>query len=185
MGALQAHVVGGKQQVPLHEPGGFLLAGLEGPAERSHVGDVEIELGELALLAVTQVPVGDVGRPVEIVNVVLLLEKHLQSLEAVGDFDGDGRKVDPAALLEIRELSDLQAVEQDLPAHAPGADRRRFPVVLVEAEVVVAKGDPERREAPDINVLDVAGRGLHDDLILKMLLHAVGVLAVAAVRRAP
>ena len=67
---------------------------------------------------------------------------------------GTGRKVDAAALLEIGELGDLEAVEQDLPADPPGADRRRFPVVLVEAEVVVLEGDAERAEALDVDVLD-------------------------------
>ena len=48
-----------------------------------------------------------------------------------------GERFDPPDLLEIRELRDLEAVEEDLPADAPRAERRRFPVVLLEAHVVL------------------------------------------------
>ena len=52
--------------------------------------------------------------------------------------------IEAADLLEIGELRDLHAVEPDFPAQAPGAERRRFPVVLDEADVVLARIDAER-----------------------------------------
>ena len=92
-----------------------------------------------------------------------------------------GIQVESAGLLEIGELGDFQAVQQHLPADAPGAQGGRFPVVFLEAEVVQLEVDAERLEAADVDVLHVVGRGLEDDLVLEVLLHPVGVLAVAAV----
>ena len=49
-----------------------------------------------------------------------------------------GLQLQAARLLEVGELGDLHAVEHHLPADAPGAERGRLPVVLLEAEVVLA-----------------------------------------------
>ena len=73
---------------------------------------------------------------VEVVHGVDVLQVHRDALEAVGELARDGPAVDAADLLEIRELADFQAVEPHLPAEAPGAERRRLPVVLDEAHVV-------------------------------------------------
>jgi hypothetical protein len=50
---------------------------------------------------------------------------------------------------------------------------------------VVLEDDAERPEALDVDVLDRGGRRLHDDLVLEVLLDAVGVLAVATVVGTP
>ena len=68
-----------------------------------------------------------------------------------------GREVDAAGLLEVRELRDLHPVEEHLPADSPRAERRRLPVVLLEAEVVLLRVDAEGDEALDVEVLDVLG----------------------------
>ena len=62
------------------------------------------------------------------------------ALEPVGQLGRDRREVDAAGLLEVGELRDLHAVEQHLPADAPRAERRRLPVVLLEADVVLRAG---------------------------------------------
>ena len=77
---------------------------------------------------------------------------------------------------------DLHAVEPDFPAEPPGAERRAFPVVLDEADVVQRAGRCRSvREAAEIEVLDVGRRRLHDHLELVVVLQAVRVLAVAAI----
>ena len=102
-------------------------------------------------------------------------------LEAVGELGRDRRQVDAADLLEVGELRDLEAVEQHLPADAPGAERRRLPVVLLEADVVLPRVDAARLEALQIEVLHLVGRRLEDHLELMVLEQAVRVLAEAAV----
>src|SRR5262249_38799939 len=59
------------------------------------------------------------------------------------------------------------------------------PVVLDVAEVVLLEVDPERLERALVELLGVRGRGLHDDLVLVVVLEPKGVLAVAAVRGPP
>ncbi len=111
-------------------------------------------------------------------------EEHREALETVRDLRRDRREVLPAGLLEVRELRDLHPVEEHLPAHAPRAERRRLPVVLLEAEVVLLRVDPEGDEALDVEVLDVGRSGLDHDLELLVLDEPERVLSVTPVRRA-
>ena len=90
-----------------------------------------------------------------------------------------------AGLLEIGELGDFHAVQPDFPAQAPGAERRRFPVVLDEAQVVHQRIDAERHQRAEVQLQDVVRIRLHHHLVLVVALQAVRVLAVAAVGRAP
>ena len=138
---------------------------------------------ELDLVAPPDLAVRERVVPHHVVDRVHLGQEHRDALEAVGDLGGHGREVDAAGLLEVRELGDLHAVHDDLPAHAPGAERRGLPVVLLEADVVLREHDPEPLEAAQVDVLDVLGRGLQDDLELEVLAEPEGVLAVAAVGR--
>ena len=120
---------------------------------------------------------------VEIVDALDALHIHRQPLEPVGQLGRDRVAFDAADLLEIGELADLHAVEPDLPAEAPGAERRALPIVLDEADVVARGIDAERREAAEIKILAVGGRRLQDHLELVIMLQPVGVFAVAAVGR--
>src|SRR6266571_4739161 len=74
---------------------------------------------------------------------------------AVGLFDRDGIEINPAALLEVSELGDLQSVEENLPTDAPGTERGRLPIVLFEANIVLLESDAECTEALEVDVLDV------------------------------
>ena len=93
-------------------------------------------------------------------------------------------EVEAAELLEVRELRDLHAVAPDLPAEAPRAERRPFPVVLDEADVVPLEVDPDRRERFEVEVEHVRRRRLEHHLVLEVVLEPVRVLAVAAVASA-
>ena len=93
----------------------------------------------------------------------------------------DRRQVDAADLLEVGELRDLLAVEHHLPADAPGAERRRLPVVLLEADVVLPRVDAAGLEAVEIDLLHFVRRRLEDHLHLVMLEQPVRILAEAAV----
>ena len=72
-----------------------------------------------------------------------LLQIHGDAFQTVGDLTGDRAAFQAADLLEIGELRDFHAVQPDLPAQTPGAQRRRFPVVLDEADVVYQRIDAQ------------------------------------------
>ena len=93
-----------------------------------------------------------------------------------------GPAVEPAHLLEVGELRDLHAVQPDFPAQSPGAEGRRLPVVLDEADVVDQRIEAERAQAAEVQVEDVERRGLDHHLELVVVLEPERVLAVAAVR---
>ena len=104
----------------------------------------------LDLLLQPHLAVLHAAAPLEVEDVVDALQEHRDALEPVGDLAGDRREVDAADLLEVGELRDLHAVEQHLPADAPGAERRRLPVVFLEPDVVLARVDAARLEAVEI-----------------------------------
>ena len=185
MGAGERRLVGGK-----HEPGGERAARLRlGALEDGHrelgVGDLEAVAGELDFVAAAHLAVRGALAPHHVEDGVELVQEHRDALEPVRDLGGDGREIDAARLLEVRELRDLHAVHEHLPADAPGSERGRFPVVLLEAHVVVGERHAEALQAPEVHRLDVVGRGLQDDLELQVLAEAEGVLAVAAVGGPP
>jgi hypothetical protein len=109
------------------------------------------------------------------------LQVHRDALDAVGELARDRLAVDAADLLEVGELRDLQAVDPHLPAEAPRAEGGGLPVVLDEAHVVIERLGAERAQRVQVEVLDVERARLQDHLELVELLHAVRVLAVAAV----
>ena len=92
----------------------------------------------------------------QVVDAAAIEQIHRETLQPVGQFDRDRIAFDAADLLEIGELRHLHAVAPDLPAEAPGAERRAFPVVLHEADVV-ARGI----DADGALVLDTAAGMMH------------------------
>ena len=152
------------------------------------VGDLKVVGAELALVLQEHVAVGHgraVGQvaPHQVVDGVNALGVHGDTLEAVGDLDGHGVDLDATYLLEVRELRDLHAVEPDLPAKAPGTERRALPVVLDKADVMVVGVQADSSQRAQVELLGIDRRGLDEHLELIVVLHAVGVLAVAAVGR--
>ena len=165
----------------LDEPPALGERFVEHAAVQLRVGELEGVARELELLLVAHVAVQRVVRPAQLVDVVDVLQVHRDALEAVRDLARDRREVDAARLLEVGELRDLLAVEQHLPADAPRPERRRLPVVLLEAHVVHRGVDADRLERGQVLVLDVRRGRLQDHLELLVLVEAVRVLAVAAV----
>ena len=189
MAALEHVVVGGDGQARLDGAQRLGLVLAEVAVQHVRVGHLEVVAAELALVLLVHVAVGDdvllaallPARPDEVVDAVHALQVHRQALQAVGELDGDGVEVEAAQLLEVGELRGLHAVDPDLPALAPGAERGALPVVLDEAHVVLGEDDAEGLERAQVDVLDVRRRRLDDHLVLVVVAQAVGVLAVAAV----
>ena len=107
----------------------------------------DVAIGDL-LLALAAVEV-------EIEDAVDALHIHREALEPVGQFARDRRAFEAGDLLEVGELRHLHAVAPALPAEPPGAERRRFPVVLDEADVVQLGIDADGVERFEIELLDV------------------------------
>ena len=119
--------------------------------------------------------------PHQVVDAVHALQVHGQALQPVGDLASDGLAVDAADLLEVGELGDFHAVEPHLPAQAPGTQRRVFPVVFDEADVVFFEVKSEGFERTDVQLQDVGRGRLEHHLVLVIVLQAVRVLAIATV----
>ena len=113
------------------------------------VGVLEIIGGEFALGAQEHVAVASTpgAVEVEVVDALDALHVHRQPFQPVGHLEARIGHVDAADLLEIGELADLHPVEPDLPAEPPGAQRRAFPIVLDEADVVRERIDADRRDS--------------------------------------
>src|SRR5690606_28344696 len=125
------------------------------------------------------------GGPHQVVDAFDALQIHGQALEAVGDLAGSRGAVKPAHLLEVGELGYFHAIEPDFPAQAPGTQGGVFPVVLDEADIVLRGVDAQGAQGVDVQIENFGGRGLEHDLVLVVVLQAVGVFAVAAVFGAP
>ena len=123
--------------------------------------------------------------PGEVVEVVDAVQEHADALDAVGDLRGHRPAVHARHLLEVGELGDLHAVQHHLPAHAPGAQGRGLPVVLLEAQVVLAQVHAHGFQALDVEVLDPGRGGLEDHLHLQVFVEAERILAIAPVGGAP
>src|SRR5262249_27899995 len=125
---------------------GLFLVHLKLGTNRFRVASVKTVLGKLLLFGQANIAVGFIIRPAQIVDAVYSLQERADTLEAIGQFDGNRIKVYAATLLEISELCDLQTIEQPLPANSPRSERRRLPVVLFKANVVLFQIQSDRRE---------------------------------------
>ena len=146
------HLLVGRQREPVREQHAAVgLVLVEVPEQLRSVGELEVVLRLLDFVLVIDVAVSDAAEravgPHDVVHALDALQVHREPLEAVGDLAHHRPAVEPADLLEVRELRDLHAVQPDLPAEAPGAERRRLPVVLDQADVVRQRIEAERAPA--------------------------------------
>ena len=114
-------------------------------------------------------------------GVALLMGR--QPLEPVSQFARDGSAFDARDLLEVSELRHFHSVAPAFPAQPPGAERRAFPIVLDEADVVQMRIDADGGERLQVQLLQVRRRRLDDHLELVIVLQPVGIFTVAAVLR--
>ena len=110
----------------------------------------------LELLLAADFAVGHAGRPFLAPDVLGVVERDQDALQAVGQFDGHRVERGAAHLLEVGELGDLLAVEPDFPAQAPGRDGGLLPVVFHEADVVLARVDADGLERVEVEFLRLA-----------------------------
>src|SRR5690348_10994757 len=118
-------------------------------------------------------------------DIVDVLQKCGNSLDAVCQLARNRIQVHPAGLLKISELRDFETVEENLPANAPCAERRRFPIVFFEPDIVLLQVDSDEAQAVQINVLHVGWRRFKYHLKLSVFVQAVGILAISSIGGAP
>ena len=109
---------------------------VEGSHEARDIRDLEVVRRPFALAARMHIRIGEARRPRQIPTRIDTLEIHGEPLEAIRQLHRDWVAIDTPGLLEVGELRHLHTVEPDLPTGAPGAQRRRLPVVLDKAHVV-------------------------------------------------
>src|SRR5207302_11278626 len=117
------------------------------------IAAIKAVFGKLLLLHQADVPISFVFGPAQVVHAIHTLKKRADAFESVGELDGDGVKVNSTALLEIRELGDLQAVYKNLPADASCTQSRRFPVVLFKPNVVLLELAADGAQALEVSLL--------------------------------
>ena len=154
------------------------------------IGEFEIVPGIFLLGLQEHVAVGHLlvalaAVEVQVVDVVDALHIHGEALQPIGQLAGNRRAFDAADLLKIGELRHFHAVAPAFPAEPPGAERRAFPIVLDEADVVQQRIDADRRQRAEIEFLQVGRVRLQDHLVLVVMLQPVRIFAIAAVLRPP
>ena len=164
----------------------FVLGLLEMAQQHVRIGHVEIVARIFLLRLAEHVAIRERDRGIggvegHLHHVIDPQHIHGEPLEPVGKLARDGAAIMPAHLLEIGELAHLHAVAPHLPAKPPGAERRAFPIVLHEADIMHGHVDADGFERAEIKLLKVLWRRLDDHLILVIVLQAVGIFAVAAV----
>ena len=179
--------VGGQGQAVFDELVRLRLAGVKAMEQFRHIGHFEVVGALFHFVLVVHVAIGNgalrADRPDQVEDVVDVLQVHAQALEAVGNLAGNRPAFHAAGLLEIGELGDFHAVQPHFPAQAPGAQGRRFPVVLDKTQVVHQRVDAQRLQRSEIALEQVIGVGLHHHLVLVVALQTVGIFAIAAIGR--
>ena len=137
MRTLEHLLIGWQGQLHLDQVFGLFLVRSEGGEQEVGVRVLEVVGRLLFLVLQVDVAIAHAVGPLQFIDVVHPLQVHRQAFQPVGNLPGDRLAVDASDLLEIGELCHLHAVEPDLPAQTPGAQRRVFPVVLDKADVVL------------------------------------------------
>ena len=161
----------------------FSFIFVEQVEKQCSVCNLEVVVGLLNLVGVENVTIGDVANPFNIKYILNALDIHSQTLQAVRDFYSYRLNVDAANLLEISELGDFHTIQPNLPAQAPSAQSRRFPVILNKADIMLLLMNAQLSQTLQVQLLNVFRGRFNDNLKLMMLEQTVRVVAITAVCR--
>ena len=185
MGALQTIIIRGPKQSLSGETKAFGLKLVEVLTVHGGVTLIKIIARLLDFVLMVDLAVGHMLVPLDVIDGIFPLQVHGQAFQTIGELRADGRKIDPANLLEIGELRHFHAVQPHFPAKPPRAEGRRLPVVFDEADVMLFLMDPQCTKAAKVEILHIVGRGLQNDLKLEIVLKPIGVFAIPPVRGTP
>src|SRR5216683_7097533 len=100
------------------------------------IGKFKIISGKLLFFQKPYLPVAAIIRPANVVYAIDPLKISADAIQSVSQLRRNRIQVDPAALLKISELRNFEAVQENLPAHSPGTQGGRFPVVFLKSHIV-------------------------------------------------
>ncbi len=176
-----AMVIGGQDEVFVQQSKTFGLHIVEVALEHFFIGGFVVIGRVLPFGFLEHVAVGGVAAEIELKDVIFILFEHCESFESVGNFARHRLAIDAADLLKIGELRNLHSVAAHFPAESPSAERRAFPIVLDEFDIMLLRLEPKLIEAFHIKLADVRRRWFKDHLKLVIMLQSIGVFAIAAI----
>src|SRR5579863_3655595 len=100
---------------------GLLFMQLEKFSRDGSVGVLKIVGGKLLLFEEPYLRIAAIVRPANVVDAVHALEVGTDTVQAISQFHRDRIEVNSAALLEVGELCNFEAIQKDLPANSPSA----------------------------------------------------------------
>jgi DNA repair protein RecO len=81
--------------------------------------------------------------------------KNGNPFDPVGEFNTYRFTVKSSTLLEIGELSDLHAIQPDLPAQTPGTYVRGFPIILHKSNIMRPQIKTQMRKTVQVEIDDI------------------------------
>ena len=170
MAGLQNHFISRKRQLKLHQALGFAFKVVKLLEEFFGVARFEVVLTLLDFVLMENVAIGqrmfltETVLPLgvdQVEHVVTVLQVHRQTFQTVGNFTRDRLAFQTTHLLEVRKLRHFHTVHPDFPTQTPGAERRVFPVIFHEADVVDGRVDPQARRLPRYKSTIFTGDGFN------------------------
>lgn len=152
----------------------FFLVLLEAGEQEVHIRVFEVVSGLLHFVLMEHVAIGGFTQravaPDQVVNAVYALNVHCQTFQTVGDLAGNRFTLQTTNLLEVSELRHFHAVQPHFPAQPPGTQRRVFPVIFHETDVVDGRVHAQLFQRTKVQLLNIVRRWLNDHLELIVVL---------------
>ena len=155
MGTLQAELICRQNHFGIDDPFGLSFIFVEQIKQHGSVGHLEIIGGLLDFLLVVQIAVNQIIIPLQVVDVVDLLEIHRNAFETICEFHRYGFAFDTAAHLKIGKLGNFHAVQPYFPPQPGRSQSGRLPVILDKTDIMLEYINAERLEALQVKILDV------------------------------
>ena len=137
----------------------FFLVLLEAGEQEVHIRVFEVVGGLLHFVLMEDVTVGGFTQravaPDQVINAIYALNIHRQTFQTVGDLTGNRFTLQTTNLLEVSELRYFHAVQPHFPAQSPGTQRRVFPVVFHETDIVDSRIHAQLFQRTEVQLLDI------------------------------
>ena len=152
----------------------LFLVLLEAGEQEVHVGVFKVVGGLLHFVLMEHVAVSGFTQravaPDQVVNAVYALNVHGQTFQTVSNFPGYWFTFQATNLLEVGELRHFHAVQPHFPTQTPGTQRRVFPVIFHETDIVNGRVHTQFFQRTQVQLLNVVRRRLNHYLELIVVL---------------
>ena len=176
------HVIDARQyEAALKASARLLLTRIKLLEQHLGVGAFKGVTGVLHFALVVYISVLKLIVPADVEETIDVLQVERDAFEPVGELGTDRIELYASHLLKVGELRDFGAVPPDLPAQARSPKRRRFPIILNETQIVLARIDAQMTQTLKIQRQHIRRRRLQDDLILIVRAKPKRIFAIASV----